>query len=348
RRDSTISPAPQPRQKRTLVDLENEDDEDDDTPSQINNLPSEMQTWAVSVGLKKKAIAELVRFGLLFQAEEDVDLCPLWRYRAHGQMLLLTQLSDAGIRETKRLREDVLPVLKRTKSMVTRIEGDVKELRKAAESKLTEADQLGIHQIAASVFFSADVQTYSEQGDLPRVVSIFLERNPELISPAFAERYKTAEVHFLALISSHIKKKCNNLRSHTRDKIHWSLGVDANKPKLDLYTLYTKLTKSYKVPITKERILRLAYLRKFAAKTNPREVDGDPVDGWWEQVDQSVMKLLSTTRRDAEKGRRILNATYEVDKANFGDFARQEKWISKAGSNDAEISSAFSKAANQN
>ncbi|KAE8189401.1 hypothetical protein CF328_g6295, partial [Tilletia controversa] len=68
RRDSTISPAPQPRQKRTLVDLENEDDEDDDTPSQINNLPSEMQTWAVSVGLKKKAIAELVRFGLLFQA----------------------------------------------------------------------------------------------------------------------------------------------------------------------------------------------------------------------------------------------------------------------------------------
>ncbi|KAE8245598.1 hypothetical protein A4X06_0g5561 [Tilletia controversa] len=206
-----------------------------------------MKTLAVSVGLRKKAIAELVRFGLLFQA-------------------------------------------------------------------------LGIYQIAASVFVSADVQTYSEEGDLPRVVSIFLERNPELISPAFAERYKTAEVHFLALISSHIKKKCNNLRSHTRDK----------------------------VPITKERILRLAYLRKFAAKTNPREVDGDPVDGWWEQVDQSVMKLLSTTRRDAEKGRRILNATYEVDKANFGDFARQEKWISKAGSNDAEISSAFSEAANQN
>ncbi|CAD6977007.1 unnamed protein product [Tilletia controversa] len=176
-----------------------------------------MKTLAVSVGLRKKAIAELVRFGLLFQA-------------------------------------------------------------------------LGIYQIAASVFVSADVQTYSEEGDLPRVVSIFLERNPELISPAFAERYKTAEVHFLALISSHIKKKCNNLRSHTRDK----------------------------VPITKERILRLAYLRKFAAKTNPREVDGDPVDGWWEQVDQSVMKLLSTTRRDAEKGRRQgklrrLRASRKVD-----------------------------------
>ncbi|KAE8180434.1 hypothetical protein CF336_g9291, partial [Tilletia laevis] len=125
---------------------------------------------------------------------------------------------------------------------------------------------------------------------------------------------KTGEVHFLALVSSVIKKKVNNLRSHIRDKIHWSLGLDANRSKQDLYDLYMKLTKSYGVPLTKERVLRIAYIRSFAIKNNPRKVDGEPVDGWWEKLDEYITKLLSTTRRDSEKGRRVLNAIYDADK----------------------------------
>ncbi|KAE8235174.1 hypothetical protein A4X03_0g9873, partial [Tilletia caries] len=115
---------------------------------------------------------------------------------------------------------------------------------------------------------------------------------------------------------------------------HWSLGVDKNKSKQDLYELYIKLTKSYGVPVTKERVLRVAYI-----------VDGEPVEGWWEKLDEYVTKLLSTTRKDAEKGRRVLNATYEADKTKFGAFQRHEKGISKAGSEDNDVRSAFAAAA---
>ncbi|KAE8236889.1 hypothetical protein A4X06_0g9404, partial [Tilletia controversa] len=184
------------------------------------------------------------------------------------------------------------------------IEGDVKDLKKAAESKLTEADTTAIQRIIASVFHSADVQLYSEKGDLPKVTTIYLERNPDLVGPAFAERYKTGEVHFLALVSSVIKKKVNNLRSHIRDKIHWSLGLDANRSKQDLYDLYMKLTKSYGVPLTKERVLRIAYIcAQCYIRCGQDEV--------WR-------------------------------------LPRHEKGISKAGSEDNDIRSAFKAAATSN
>ncbi|CAD6968840.1 unnamed protein product [Tilletia controversa] len=294
--------SPPRRQKRKLVEMEEEDD--DGTPSKINQLPADMKEWAKRVKLSKLHISDLVQFGQDYMTETNEDCCPFYLYRLYGQSLLQTQLARVGISTTNELREEVVPAMKRARSMLVRVEGDVKELKKSAESKLTDADAVAIQRMIASVFFSADVQTYSEKGDLPRVTSIYLERNPDLVGPAFAERYKTGEVHFLALVSSLIKKKVNNLRSHVRDKYHWSLGVDKNKSKQDLYELYIKLTKSYGVPVTKERVLRVAYIRSFAIKNNPRQVDGEPVEGWWEKLDEYVTKLLSTTRKDAEKGRR--------------------------------------------
>ncbi|CAD6937603.1 unnamed protein product [Tilletia laevis] len=287
--------SPPRRQKRKLVEMEEEDD--DGTPSKINQLPADMKEWAKRVKLSKLHISDLVQFGQDYTTETNEDACPFYLYRLYGQSLLQTQLSRVGISTTNELREEVVPVLKRARSMLVRVEGDVKELKKAAESKLTDAD------------------------------AIYLERNPDLVGPAFAERYNTGEVHFLALVSSMIKKKMNNLRSHIRDKYHWSLGVDKNKSKQDLYELYIKLTKSYGVPVTKERVLRVAYIRSFAIKNNPRQVDGEPVEGWWEKLDD------------------VLNATYEADKTKFGAFQRHEKGISKAGSEDNDVRSAFAAAA---
>ncbi|KAE8188366.1 hypothetical protein A4X06_0g7349 [Tilletia controversa] len=328
--------SPPRRQKRKLVEMEEEDD--DGTPSKINQLPADMKEWAKRVKLSKLHISDLVQFGQDYMTETNEDCCPFYLYRLYGQSLLQTQLARVGISTTNELREEVVPAMKRARSMLVRVEGDVKELKKSAESKLTDADavrvlihartkdcrcssyivfKVAIQRMIASVFFSADVQTYSEKGDLPRVTSIYLERNPDLVGPAFAERYKTGEVHFLALVSSLIKKKVNNLRSHVRDKYHWSLGVDKNKSKQDLYELYIKLTKSYGVPVTKERVLRVAYIRSFAIKNNPRQVDGEPVEGWWEKLDET----------------------------KFGAFQRHEKGISKAGSEDNDVRSAFAAAA---
>ncbi|KAE8262601.1 hypothetical protein A4X09_0g7421 [Tilletia walkeri] len=75
-------------------------------------------------------------------------------------------------------------------------------------------------------------------------------------------------------------------------QMHWSLGIDEGKKKLNLYELFTKLTQSYQVPLTKERILRVAYLRSIAAKSNPRVFNGGPKSDWWSTVDASVEKML--------------------------------------------------------
>ncbi|CAD6937955.1 unnamed protein product [Tilletia caries] len=309
-RDGSRTPSTPRPQKRKLLEME-EEDEDDDAPSRINELPSDIKAWVRRVKLSKLRIDDLAQFGLDYKTETAEDFCPLHLYRPYAQSLLQTQLAHIGIQTTNQLREEVVPPLKRARSMLTRIEGDVKDLKKAAESKLTEADTFAIQRIIASVFHSADVQLYSEKGDLPKVITIYLERNPDLVGPAFAERYKTGEVHFLALVSSVIKKKVNNLRSHIRDKIHWSLGLDANRSKQDLYDLYMKLTKSYGVPLTKERVLRIAYIRLGERQTCAQCYIRCGQDEVWR-------------------------------------LPRHEKGISKAGSEDNDIRSAFKAAATSN
>ncbi|CAD6915610.1 unnamed protein product, partial [Tilletia laevis] len=105
-----------------------------------------------------------------------------------------------------------------------------------------------------------------------------------------------------------IKRKVSSLRSNVRDQ------VIEGKPKLTLYQLYNKLTKTYKVPLTKERILRVAYLRSVAAKsakTKPESVKGAEQATWWDTVDASVESMAKQKREDVKK---VLQNIYEADK----------------------------------
>ncbi|CAD6953216.1 unnamed protein product [Tilletia caries] len=125
--------------------------------------------------------------------------------------------------------------------------------------------------------------------------------------------------------------------------IYISLGMVEGKPKLTLYQLYNKLTKTYKVPLTKERILRVAYLRSVAAKsakTKPESVKGAEQATWWDTVDASVESMAKQKREDVKK---VLQNIYEADKKKYGKFDREEKSYVN-GNIDKAISSAFAAA----
>ncbi|CAD6944862.1 unnamed protein product, partial [Tilletia laevis] len=126
-----------------------------------------------------------------------------------------------------------------------------------------------------------------------------------------------------------IKRKVSSLRSNVWDQIYISLGMIEGKPKLTLYQLYNKLTKTYKRSVAAK-----------SAKTKPESVKGAEQATWWDTVDASVESMAKQKREDVKK---VLQNIYEADKKKYGKFDREEKSYVN-GNIDKAISSAFAAA----
>ncbi|KAE8219574.1 hypothetical protein CF319_g6750 [Tilletia indica] len=290
--DSSGVGTQQASKKRSLASAQDEDEEAE-TARLLNQLPPAIAIWVKEIGLDVNNIINLINFGEDYEDSED-KVCPGHIYRSYGQQLLLYQLVSKTLSSNQKLEEEIGPELKKFRSVLIRVDQNVNDIKdkQEKEGELSDSEISAINKVVAHVFFSADVQGYSKDSAMCKVISLYLERNPAIIGTAFATHYNSGDIKYQSAVTAAIKKKVTNLRSHSRDLMHWSLGIDEGKKKLNLYELFTKLTQSYQVPLTKERILRVAYLRSIAAKSNPRVVNGGPKSDWWSTVDASVEKML--------------------------------------------------------
>ncbi|CAD7060446.1 unnamed protein product, partial [Tilletia caries] len=160
-----------------------------------------------------------------------------------------------------RIVDEAIPLLKKQRVALEEINESVTSIKTDKDNCLTEDEVSSLKKVVAHVFFGGDAQGYSKDSAMSKVVSLYLDHNPSAVSPSFASRYESGNIDFKNEVMAVIKRKVSSLRSNVRDQ------VIEGKPKLTLYQLYNKLTKTYKVPLTKERILRVAYLRSVAAKS---------------------------------------------------------------------------------
>ncbi|KAL9936061.1 hypothetical protein V8E36_004903 [Tilletia maclaganii] len=304
-----------------------------------------MEEWISDIGLNAESVKQLHEFSTLYESENDEAPCPLWQMRLHGQQLLITQLSQASSERLDAIDEEVTRPLKRTRSLLVKVDATLEKVVESVAEALPGNTMAALRDIVAHVFFSADVQEYSADSTLSKAVTRYIERNPNLVDPAFAERFKAREIKLLEQVTTIVKIKCSNLRGHVRD----ALFTAREKWTRTLYDLYTRLTKSYKVPVTKERVLRICFLRVLANEKPGRVPDPKvpsktkAVDDWWDHVDKRLRKMLERASRDPASMKTLLANAYQNDKQKYGTFA--ENKISSAGSVDKEIGAAFKHAA---
>ncbi|CAD6926737.1 unnamed protein product [Tilletia controversa] len=335
-----LNPHSSPSKKRSFP-ISNDEDADE-IATTLDQLPPAIASWVVNLFMNKDNVNELIAFGKSYESAKSLP-CPEYKYRSYGQQLLVAQSISRIESTVDRIVDEAIPLLKKQRVALEEINESVTSIKTDKDNCLTEDEVSSLKKVVAHVFFSGDAQGYSKDSAMSKVVSLYLDHNPSAVSPSFASRYESGNIDFKNEVMAVIKRKVSSLRSNVRDQIYISLGMVEGKPKLTLYQLYNKLTKTYKVPLTKERILRVAYLRSVAAKsakTKPESVKGAEQATWWDTVDASVESMAKQKREDVKK---VLQNIYEADKKKYGKFDREEKGYVN-GNIDKAISSAFAAA----
>ncbi|CAD6902944.1 unnamed protein product [Tilletia controversa] len=304
----------------------NASDDDEDVPFR-EDLPSKMALWVKENGLSLAGIEELLEYVKKTYELEENKACPQHLLLAYGQSLLSVQLSRRVEADMNLANVESESAVKRAQGTLERIEKTVESLQKKVEKLqqelrpiLSASETAAIGHAAAFAFFSHAAQGYSKDSSISNVVSDYIDRHPSRIGETFASRVKEGGYKIRAEVTAVIKRKITQLRAHTRDQLHWSLGVDKNKEKLSLYKLYKSLTGTQGVPVTQDRIMRLAYLRSIALATHPRQIDGNPTPDWWAIVDASLEATLKESATDRIRG---MKKIFDGDKKKFGGFEIQ-------------------------
>ncbi|KAE8262407.1 hypothetical protein A4X09_0g7469, partial [Tilletia walkeri] len=218
----------QASKKRSLASAQDEDEEAE-TARLLSQLPPAIAVWVKEIGLDVNNIINLINFGEDYEDSED-KLCPGHIYRSYGQQLLLHQLVSKTLSSNQKLEEEIGPELKKFRSVLIRVDQNVNDIKdkQEKEGELSDSEinsdhridtyiQSAINNVVAHVFFSADVQGYSKDSAMCKVISLYLERNPAIIGTAFATHYNSGEIKYQSAVTAAIKKKVTNLRSHYRD-----------------------------------------------------------------------------------------------------------------------------------
>ncbi|KAK0519979.1 hypothetical protein OC834_007194 [Tilletia horrida] len=190
-------------------------------------------------------------------------------------------------------------------------------------------------QIIGQVFYSGEVDSYMPNGSLFPSLERLLTNNPLLVGPCCKAILEGDDDSLKReQIWSPIKTKLSNLKCNARDYI-----VKSIKNKDSLLELFKTCTNSYKVRMTKPRLVRLALLRFYTRKLGGRTKDGKPTPNFWSSIDESIRKMYDEQRRDPDKVKKQLHAILQNDKKEFGSF-QDSAMLADTGV-EAEIRAAF-------